>query len=684
MNACLRNFAILSMSVALMLIVLCANQCRADGAGDNVAAKVRPIPAKGIDVLAADRKALETELTALSGLLKQLDGSNDLRIRSLVPDVRIFYKAVHDALTYNEFLKTDDIARAKSLLKEGRERAEQLLAGGVAPWDTATGLVVRGYVSRIDGSTQPYGLIVPDSYKAVSDHRHPMNVWFHGRNEELTEINFLTDREHNRGDFTPTDTIVLHPYERYCNAGKFAGEVDVLEAMESVKGHYRVDEDRIAERGFSMGGAAAWHFAVHYPSLWAAANPGAGFAETPEFLRVFQNEKIDPPEYERKLLHLYDCTDWAANLFNCPTVAYSGELDTQRQAAEIMTKAMEGEGLKLTHIIGPGAHHNFEPEAKKKVASLVDELVAKGRPSDPPKIRFTTYTLKYNRQYWITVDALDEHWKRAYIEADLGRDQNGLNVKTENIAEFTVMLDGASIRLAANDSSTIPLTCNGSSTLISASRSRAGFYHWHFKRSVDGKGFEIGNFEDGLHKRHNLQGPIDDAFMDSFIFVAPSGHAKQPAVEKWVSSEFSRAKTEWRRQFRGEARVKDDTAITDDDIVNFNLVLWGTPDSNAVLKRIADKLPIRWERDKIVVGGKGFPADRHAVILIYPNPLNPQKYVVLNSGFTYREYDYLNNARQVPKLPDWAIVDLSVPPDARAPGKIAAADFFNEQWQLKK
>jgi hypothetical protein len=56
---------------------------------------------------------------------------------------------------------------------------------------------------------------------------------------------------------------------------------------------------------------------------------------------------------------------------------------------------------------------------------------------------------------------------------------------------------------------------------------------------------------------------------------------------------------------------------------------------------------------------------------------------VVNSGFTFREYDYLNNARQTPKLPDWAILDLSQPPNARTPGRIAAAGFFDERWQLK-
>ena len=93
-----------------------------------------------------------------------------------------------------------------------------------------------------------------------------------------------------------------------------------------------------------------------------------------------------------------------------------------------------------------------------------------------------------------------------------------------------------------------------------------------------------------------------------------------------------------------------------------NLILWGDPGSNRVLARIADKLPIRWTSAGIMVGKETFPAATHALIAIYPNPLNPSRYVVLNSGPTQREFDYLNNARQVPKLPDYAVVDLTTPP----------------------
>jgi len=82
-------------------------------------------------------------------------------------------------------------------------------------------------------------------------------------------------------------------------------------------------------------------------------------------------------------------------------------------------------------------------------------------------------------------------------------------------------------------------------------------------------------------------------------------------------------------------------------------------------------------------GEQSWDAKHHLPLMISPNPLAPNRYVVLNSGFTFREYDYLNNARQTPKLPDWAVVDVRTPPNSRFPGKVVAADFFDESWNLK-
>ena len=146
---------------------------------------------------------------------------------------------------------------------------------------------------------------------------------------------------------------------------------------------------------------------------------------------------------------------------------------------------------------------------------------------------------------------------------------------------------------------------------------------------------------------------------------------------------MNHAVTQWRAMFRGEARIKDDTAITDADIAGSNLILWGDPASNTVLTRTIAKLPITWNAQTVKIGEQNFTASQHAPVMIYPNPLNPKRYIVLNSGFTFREAHYLTNSQQTPKLPDWAVIDLSVPSDQRAPGRVVGAGFFGERWELK-
>jgi hypothetical protein len=635
----------------------------ADGERDNNQDNVRPIPPPGVAVPDADKAELEAGLKALGDEIALLRPklSPDLRA-----DVEIYPKAVRYALQHNEFFNAKEIPVGKNLLKNGLDRAAQLKEGK-SPWAHATGLVARGYVSRIDGSVQPYGLVVPASYAPGGDRKFRLDTWFHGRGETLSEVNFIDQRQKSAGEFTPKDTFVLHLYGRYCNANKLAGEIDLFEALENVKRQYPIDDDRIVIRGFSMGGAACWQFAVHYTDRWCAAAPGAGFSETPDFLKVFQNETLKPAPYEQTLWHLYDCTDYAANLFNLPTVAYSGEIDKQKQAADIMAKAMKEEGLDLVHLIGPKTAHKYEPEAKAELNRRIDEITAKGRNPFPSKIRFTTWTLRYNRMHWISVNGLKEHWKRARVEAE---DVNGaVTVTTSNVTHLTLnfskaknLYEPTSVKIDGQDlSSKIP-------------RNSAGPWHADFQR--EGETWKMGiplMFLEGLVKKPGLQGPIDDAFMDSFVMVRPTGKARNEQVQAWVEKEMKHAVDHWRSQFRGDARVVDDTAVSPQDISGSNLVLWGDAQSNKVIAQIADKLP-----------ALPITAETQVPLMIYPNPLQPGRYVVLNSGFTFREYDYLNNARQVPKLPDWAVVDVTTPPNSRWPGKIVAADFFDETWKVKK
>lgn len=649
-------------------------------AAEDALDKVKPIPPPGISVPDADRAELEKGVLELGNEIETLraDLSGKPASLELLPDVQIYHKAVDWALRYNEFYRTNEIQTARQLLTEGMARAKALQSGH-APWTSDTGLVVRAYVSKIDGSLQPYGLVVPPSYHPDTAHKFRLDFWFHGRGEQLTELAFISDREKSRGEFAPADTIVLHLYGRYCNANRFAGETDLFEALESVRTRYPIDDNRLVVRGFSMGGAACWQFATHYAGLWAAAAPGAGFSEIAEFLHLHAAGAAQPPAYEQKLWHGYDSIDYAANLFNCPLVAYSGEIDGQKQAADRMARALADEGMTMTHIIGPGTAHRYHPAAKEEINRRIDAILAKGRDPMPLKVRFTTWTLRYNQMEWITIDSLEHHWERARVDAEIDTAADAIRASTTNVDALTFSMAPGYCPL---DSTRHPQVILDGQTIeappVMTDRSWAA----HFRRQGGQWGVADPAKALPLHKQHGLQGPIDDAFMDAFIMVRPTGQPMNEKVGSWTKAEMGHAIDHWRRQFRGEARVEKDMEISDAEIAGNNLVLWGDPQSNRLLGRIAAQLPIRWDGQGVHTPQANYPADRSVPVFVYPNPLNPKRYVVINSGFTFREFDYLNNARQSPKLPDWAIVDVSVPVSARKPGGIAYAGFFDEEWRF--
>ena len=651
----------------------------ADGPADNIVEKVRPVPPPGVKLSDDVRNELSKGAAQLGDEIQNLRGElkgNKSNLQALLPDIQIFQKAVDWAVRYDEiFQATNEVRAARTLLSNGLARVQQLREGK-PQWTSATGLVVRGYVSRLDGSVQPYGLVVPPTFNPNLPHNYRLDIWFHGRDEKLTELNFLAQRQRDAGQFTPPNTIVLHTYSRYCNGQKLAGEVDVFEALADVRKNYPIDENRIVVRGFSLGGAACWHIAAHYPGHWAASAPGAGFSETPEFLKVWQNEKLQPPPYEQTLWHQYNATDYALNFFNLPTVAYSGEKDGQKQAADAMAKAMRAENLDLTHIIGPNTQHAYHPAARQEINRRIDRIAERGRDPLPKQIRFTTWTLRYNNCAWMTVDALEKHWSQARVSAEIAG--NTLSVQTENISGFSVKMPSGLCPFGQRENIRVMIDGKAlSGPSVPSDRSwEASFYKV-------GRTWAVGTSpETGLVKRNGLQGPIDDAFMDSFLVVRPTGKSANEKIEAWAASELAHFTNEWRRHFRGDARVKDDVAVTDADVAAHHLIVWGDPDSNALLAKLKDKLPLQWNKGDLVFGKQSFAAANHVPLLVYPNPLNPNRYVVLNSGFTFREYDYLNNARQVPKLPDWAVVDVNTAPNSRWPGKVIDAGFFGERWEL--
>jgi hypothetical protein len=654
------------MKSTAVLLAVCACVSMATARGQTNPG-VSPLP--GIAIPDADR----AELAAVSDELQaDIDdavaaGSIAESLRHHLVDVEIFPKAVSWALDLDGFHDLKQIDVARKLLATGHERLDALLAGS-APWTTARGLVVCGYRSRIDGSVQPYGLVVPDDLPADGGR---MDIWLHGRNDKLTELAFLADRMRSKGEFSPPKTLVLHPYGRFCNAFKFAGETDVLEAMEDAIRRYRISPDHVALRGFSMGGAGAWHLGAHHAGRWAVIAPGAGFVETAKYAKVFAPGKPEPPVWEQTLWRLYDVPGYAENLTNRPIFAYSGADDPQKQAADIMVAAIREVGGEIPHLVAPATGHRYEPETKQRLAERVDAAADEGRPRTPDRVRLVTYTLRYNAIDWVEITGLVSHWERGSIDARR-TGPRAVDATTSGVTSFVV----APPEVAA---ATGPwtLTVDGERLEYPATASRLEC-HRAGDRWRAGPPPAAG----GIAKRHGLQGPIDDAFMDRFVFVRPTGRARHAAVDDWVQREFARAVETWRVNFRGIAAVVDDTAVTPQLVRDAHLVLWGDPQSNRILGELLPDLPLNWTKDDLTVAGTRYDAASHAAIFIHPNPRNPNRYVVLNSSYTFRQGSSNTNALQTPKLPDWAVIDLRTPPSITAPGLVKAAGFCDEAWRI--
>ena len=148
-----------------------------------------------------------------------------------------------------------------------------------------------------------------------------------------------------------------------------------------------------------------------------------------------------------------------------------------------------------------------------------------------------------------------------------------------------------------------------------------------------------------------MQGPIDDAFMDSFVTVNPP-------------EEFRKLWDKWMRGKLPEGRPD----------AGKNVVIFGNyTDSNVA--KLLPKLPVKWTAEKIVVGGQSFSSEGNTLALIYPNPLNPSHYLVLNSGHTFGEKDFIGtNALLYPRLGDWAVI-------RKSDNSVIASGFFDANWK---
>jgi hypothetical protein len=139
-------------------------------ASRTAAARQTAAQARTPGLSAEERRQLDDGLKDMNDRLEKLRPGTErgpAAERDRVADAEIFAKGITWALRYDAEFNPADVAFLKRALDRGKSRVSAL-EKGERPWVGKKGKVVRGFVSEVDGSVQPYGVIVPASYDPQS------------------------------------------------------------------------------------------------------------------------------------------------------------------------------------------------------------------------------------------------------------------------------------------------------------------------------------------------------------------------------------------------------------------------------------------------------------------------------------------------------------------------------------
>jgi pimeloyl-ACP methyl ester carboxylesterase len=500
--------------------------------------------------------------------------------------------------------------------------------------------------SRTDGSVQPYGIRLPRDVSR--DQAYPLVVQLHGLN--FMEV-LSGSRVRYRGMGGPQwiepdlKVIYLHCFGRPSTFYRGMGEEDVLEAVDEVKRRFRVDADRVFIMGHSMGGSGSYTVGLHYPDQFGGIMPidaamgsrlGAGA----------QAQARPVPAWMAPQVAIHNPSNLYPNARNVDVFFKNAGAGIQGKSTEFTDGIVEQGGFSTAESF-PGMPHNFGDSYA--YAHFVTELIQHPIRRKPSEVKFYTNTLRYNRAYWVTIDRLTRHNADARVVATCD-EKGGIQVTTSNIDALTLRLDDTPTPKG------IPLVVDGGTVLPSHSGGVVQL------SKVDGAWKPAPWNGPALTKKHGLQGPIDDAFNSRFLAVYGEGDRDLAIAELDALRNPPTV-----LDIHGDFPMKPASRVTAQDVDSANLILFGTPESNAVLGRIAPSLP----PTLLQTGDDGSRA-----IFIYPNPENPSRYVVVWPAKVLSVAS--DTLRSVWIMPVCALPDYLRVKD----GTIVSGGHFDSDWRM--
>ena len=526
-------------------------------------------------------------------------------------------------------------------------------ASGRDPFRDQKGLFQKAFYSRVDGSLQPYTVYVPKDYDGHAP--HPLLLLLHGSGGDQWEIPQAAANLDGHSVFAgaleetriESKFLLCAPLARGPSGYLYMAEVDILQMLEEVERDYRVDVDRVYVMGWSMGGSGAFLLASRFPDRFAAMMPIAGSTDS----------------------------ELIANASHVPCWNFHGLGDTTVSPGFLRVAEAAYQSLGLPYHDGfrerpfvwsPWSDHWVGYRMMGSFDEIEKILEPYRRNAAPKEVTLVTSELRHNKAYWVRIDALERYDEPASLKARISG--TTIDITSGNVRAFSLLLTSTDIDL----SHAIKVVQNGQSIF----------------EGKAGTELRLGQQPTGpaIHKVHGLSGPLSDVYYEPFLIVTPPKDATDPgAVAARKEAEAILTKGLRGLRFYG-VKIKSEQEVTVDDAEKHHLILVGVPKSSKLLQLIQSRLPVRIEGNAVIAGDHRFEGDDVGFRLIYPNPLNPRRYIVVCAGVTQ---DGLEGLGSIP-TPNWGWSSRVTEPDVliidrrtRGPYKRYLAAFtFNNDWKL--
>ncbi|MCK4887050.1 MAG: hypothetical protein KAS96_06650 [Planctomycetes bacterium] len=284
-------------------------------------------------------------------------------------------------------------------------------------------------------------------------------------------------------------------------------------------------------------------------------------------------------------------------------------------------------------------------------AHLVDFTKLKFR-KNPDNLYFKTQSYQSNKSYWLSIDGCEDDNFFRTIEAEIK--ENKIFVTTENTDAYKIYLSKA------------PIDTSVAVEIIENNKS-LGFYDEDvFVRVADRYTKAL------ITKTPQIAGPIEDAFSEPHVIVYQSRNSEP---------NYLSAVADFAGKISPLAKCIKDSDFDKKYIDSSNIIFVGRDSENPTISKILKKLPVSITPDSIIADAKKYQAENAGCIMIYPNPLNTSKYILLFAPASELAANSMEKVfAEVKSEKDIAIFQA----DKKRNIKYHILENFNSVWQWNK